>query len=122
METTNSPILRLVGTILGLTLLISLIVAVVGLVLQWSAPAQFSNGFFVAGAIAIVLGTLSITGGFQQRANFPITYAESASQASSSERGRRMMADINQRYGALILMVGTGLLLILISIAISQVF
>lgn len=122
METTNSPILRLVGTILGLTFLISLIVAVIGLVLQWSAPVQFSNGFFVAGAIAIVLGTLSITGGFQQRANFPITYAESASQASISERGRRMMADINQRYGALILMVSTGLLLVAISIAISQLF
>ena len=122
MEQTNSPLLRLVGTIVALTLLISLIVTVVGLVLQWNTPAQFSNGFFIAGAILITLGTLTITGGFQQRGSFSITYAETASHASLSERGQRMMADINQRYGALILMTGTGLFLIAISIAIPQLF
>ena len=122
MEQTNSPILRLVGTMVALTLLISLIVTVVGLVLQWNTPAQFSNGFFIAGAILITLGTLTITGGFQQRGSFSITYAETASPASLSERGQRMMADINQRYGALILMTGTGLFLIAISIAIPQLF
>jgi hypothetical protein len=120
MEKQNSPISRLVGTILGLTLLGSLIVTGVGLALQWRAPVQFSNGFFIAGAILIVLGTLSVTGGFQQRASFPLTYAETASQASLSERGKRMMTDIHQRYGAMILMIGTGLLLIVISIAIPQ--
>jgi hypothetical protein len=122
MEKNIAPILRVLGTMLGSTVLISLIVAGVGLVLQWSTPVQFSNGFFVAGAIVIVLGTFSIAGGFQQRAHFPLTYAETASQASISERGKRMMADINQRYGAMILMIGTGLLLIAISIAIPQWF
>ena len=122
MEKQISPVLRLAGTMFGLTLLISLFVAVIGLVLQWSIPVQFSNGFFIAGAIVVVLGTFSITGGFQQRVNFPLIYAETASQASISERGKRMMADINQRYGALILMIGTGLLLIAISAAIPQLF
>ena len=122
MEKQNSSILRLLGTMVGLTLLVSLIVAVVGRVLQWTTPVQFSNGFFIAGAIVAVLGTFSITGGFQQRANFPLTYAETASQASISERSKRMMGDINQRYGALILMIGTGLLLIGISVAIPQLF
>jgi len=120
MENRYSHIPRLVATIPGLTLLVSLIVVIIGLVYQWNTPVQFSNAFFAAGAIVIVLGTFSITGGFQQRANFGLTYAETASDASIAKRGQRMMADINQRYGAMILMIGTGLLLIAISIAISQ--
>lgn len=122
MEKQISPILRLTGTMLGLTLLISLIVAGIGLALQWNTPVQFSNGFFIAGAIVVVLGTFSIAGGFQQRANFPLIYAETASQASISERGKRMMSDIHQRYGAMILMIGTGLLLIAISVTIPHLF
>ena len=122
MENQNSSTLRLLGTMFGLTLLVSLIVAVIGLVLKWNTPAQFSNGFFIAGAIIVVLGTFSVTGGFQQRASFSLTYAETASQASISERGKRMMADIHQRYGAMILMIGTGLLLICISVMIPQMF
>lgn len=118
MEKKNPHLLRLAGTILGLTLLVSTVVVIVGMVLQWSTPVQFSNSFFAAGMIVIVFGALSISGGFQQRANFPLTYAETASQASISERGKRMMADINQRYGVMILLIGTGLLLIFISIAI----
>jgi hypothetical protein len=122
MDNQHSSVLRLVGTILGFTLLASLIVVIMGLALQWKTPVQFSNGFFVAGAIVIVLGVFSVAGGFGQRANFSITYAETAGQASLAERTQRMMGDINQRYGALILMAVTGLLLIAISIAIPQLF
>jgi hypothetical protein len=122
MEKKSSHILRPVGIALGLALLISLVILMVGFVLKWNTSVQFSNAFFVAGAIAIVIGTFSVTGGFEQRANFGMTYAESAGQASISERTQRMMADINQRYGVLILMIGTGILLIAISVAISRLF
>jgi hypothetical protein len=122
MEKQISPILRLVGTILGLTLLASLIVVIVGLVFQWNTPVQFSNGFFAAGAISIVLGTFTITGGLQQRGMFSLMYAETSSQASISERAQRMMADINQRYGMMILLISTGLLLVGIAVLIPQLF
>jgi hypothetical protein len=122
MEKKFLPVLRLFGTISGVTLLVSLIVLGVGLVFQWNTPVQFSNGFFAAGAIVIILGTFSVTGGFQQRASFPITYAETAGHASIAERGQRMLADINQRYGAMVLMIGTGLVLIGIAIAIPRLF
>lgn len=120
MEQKGSPVLRLLGTMLGLTLLISLIVVGIGAFAHWNSTVQFSNGFFAAGMIVIVIGILSVAGGFQQRANFPLTYAETASQASSSERAQRMMADINQRYGTMILMIGTGILLVIISVAIYR--
>ena len=122
MDKENSHIVRLLGTILGLTLLLSLLVAGVGLVLQWNTPVQFSNGFFATGAIVIVLGLLSVAGGFGQRADFSMIYAESAGQASLAKRTQRMMADIDQRYRALILLAVTGLLLIAISIAIPKLF
>ena len=122
MEKKNSSILRHAGILLGLTLVVSLIVLIVGIVRQWNTAVQFSNGFFIAGVIVIVFGTFSVAGGFQQRASFPVAYAETVSDASLAERGQRMLADINQRYGTLVLMIGTGLLLIAISIALPELF
>jgi hypothetical protein len=122
MKRQHVPVLRLVGIVFGLTLLVSLVVLIVGLVFRWGTPVQYSNSLFGAGVIFIMLGTLSVTGGFEQRADFSITYAESAGQASISERAQRMVAEINQRYGAMIFLLSTGLLLIAISITIHQLF
>jgi hypothetical protein len=120
MENNNQPVLRLAGKILGATALVSLVVLLIGYFLRWDDPFKLSNGFFTAGAILIILGILSIAGGFAQRANFGIVYAESAGQMSSPERAQRMAADIAQRYGSFILMLVTGLLLIGISAAIGS--
>lgn len=122
MNQKTSHVLRLLGAMFGIALVVSLIVIVIGWIFQWSQPVQFSNAFFAAGAIVIVFGTLSVAGGFEQRANFPIAYAESAGHASISERTQRMMSEINQRYGSFLLMVGSGLILIGISIAINTLF
>jgi hypothetical protein len=122
MEQKGSLWLRLLGTVFGITLLVSLIVVGIGVFFQWNTPTQFSNGFFAAGMLVVVFGILSVTGGFQQRASFPLSYAETASDASISERAQRMMADINQRYGMMILMIGSGIVLIAISIAVYQLF
>ncbi len=120
MENTGKLVLRLAGKILGVAMLVSLVVLLIGYFLHWNTLVKFSNGFFAAGAILIVLGILSIAGGFLQRANFGMLYAESAGQMSSPERAQRMAADITQRYGTLIFLVITGLLLIGISVAVGQ--
>ena len=122
MEKRISPLFRLLGTVLGLTLVASLLVILLGLVFHWNTPVQFSNGFFAAAAVSIVLGTFTVTGGFQQRGAFSLMYAETSSQASLSERTQRTMADINQRYGTLIVLISTGVLLVGIAVAIPQLF
>jgi hypothetical protein len=120
MEKHEHHFLKLAGKIVGTTILIALAVLLLGYLLSWDQPVQYSNGFFVAGAILIVLGFYSVAGGFAQRANFGMTYAESAGQADLAERNQRTAADITQRYAAMIFLGITGLLLILIAIGIGQ--
>ena len=114
--------LRLAGKILGTTVLIALAVILLGYFLHWNQPAQYSNSFFIAGAILIVLGMLSVGGGIAQRTNFDIIYAESAGQANLAERNQRTVREITQRYGNMIFLLVTGLLLILIAVVIGQLY
>lgn len=117
----NHPYLRLAGKILGTTILIAIVILVLGYLLKWAA-VQYSNGFFVAGAILIVMGVLSVASGFFQRADFHLVYAETAGDANLAERGQRMAEDITQRYGNMIFLLATGGLLILISVGIGNYF
>lgn len=116
----NSYILRWAGSILGMTLGISLLILLLGYIYQWNEPVQFSNAFFMTGAAVIVVGVLAVAGGFAQRANFNMTYAESAGQANQAERNQRWAGEVTQRYGTMILLFTTGLLLIGIAVAIGQ--
>jgi hypothetical protein len=120
MERPSVQFLRLFGKILGATAILSLIILLTGYFLKWNTPIQYSNAFFWAGAIVIVLGVLSVGGGFAQRANFAITYAESTGDANIAERNQRMAADITQRYGSMLSMLLTGILLIVVSVVIGE--
>ncbi len=120
MENSSRHTLRLAGKVLGATTVISLVVLLVGAFLHWNDPVKFSNGFFIAGAILVVLGVFSVTGGFTQRSNFGIVYSESAGQANLAERNQRMAAEITQRYGTFIFLLTTGLLLIGISVVVDK--
>jgi hypothetical protein len=112
--------LRLAGRILGTIAFIWLAVFLTGYLLHWSQPIQYSNIFFIAGAILVVMGVYSVAGGFAQRSDFKILYGESAGQANITERNQRMAAEITQRYGTMIFMLVTGLLLILIAVGIGK--
>jgi hypothetical protein len=120
MEKQSTLFLRLLGRISVAVGAISLVVLVIGNFYEWSDPVKFSNAFFTVGAILIVLGLFCVAGGFMQRANFNITYSESAGQANLAERGQRIAVDINQRYGSMIFLLVSGLLLIGIAIAIGN--
>lgn len=112
--------LRLAGLVVGATLAISVILLLIGYIYQWNDPVMYSDAFFAAGMIVILIGGLTVAGGFSQRANFNMLYAESAGQADLAERSRRTLADILQRYGVMILLLVTGLMLIGIAVAIGM--
>ncbi len=112
MENRRQLVLHLAGRILLSTALIALGVLLIGYLLGWKDPTHFSNAFFIAGAILIVLGVLSVTGGYSQRSDFGLLYSESAGQMSSTERTQRMLDDMNQRYGGFAILLVTALLLI----------
>lgn len=119
MEKTGTVLLRLLGRISLTVGTISLAVILIGNYYRWDNPVTFSNAFFTAGVIIIILGILSVAGGFVQRANFGITYAESAGQANLAERGQRIAAEIEQRYGVMVFLLLTGLLLVGIAILVG---
>ncbi len=121
MEKQSTYLLRLLGRISVTTGAISLIVLLIGDFYHWNDPVKFSNAFFTAGAILIVLGVFSVAGGFAQRGNFNIAYSESAGQANLAERGQRIAAEINQRYGSMIFLLVNGLLLIAIAVIVGNV-
>jgi hypothetical protein len=120
MEKQSTFVLRLIGKILGTIFGISLIILLTGIVLHWSEPVKFSNAFFWAGAILIVIGLFSVTGGLQQRGNFGMTYAQTAGDANIAERTRHMTNDIIQRYGSMVFLVITGSVSICIAVLIGK--
>jgi hypothetical protein len=120
VEKASTHFLRLAGRILATAAGIALVLLIMGYFLHWDNPVKYSNAFFWSGAILIIIGVFSVTGGFEQRGNFGITYAQTAGDANIAERNQRMAADIAQRYGTMIFLVISGLLLIGVAIAIGQ--
>ena len=100
--------LRLVGTTLLLALMIGMLVSGVGWLLGWRTSVQFSNGLFIPGGILVVLGILSVMGGYGMRSDFHVVYSQSAGDMSNAERAQRWAADMTQGYSAFIFLFLTG--------------
>jgi hypothetical protein len=114
--------LRLILATLGLALLIGMIVSLIGLLLAWKTGTLYSNGFFLMGAIAIILGVFSVLGGFGMRSDFHVIYSQSAGAMNQEERNKRWMADITQGYSAYIFLLMTGAFLIGLAVLVGVIF
>jgi hypothetical protein len=112
--------LRLIGGAVLLAGLAGLIILGIGWLRGWHTTTQFSNGFFAAGGISIVIGLFSVMGGFSMRSDFKVLYSQSAGDMNLSDRARLWMADITQGYGALILFTLAGALLIGIAVLVGM--
>lgn len=75
---------------------------------------------FFGGAIWVILGVFTEAGRFTQQANLGITFCETAAVDIIREREQRAAAEVFQRYGTMILMIVTGLLLIGLGVAIGN--
>jgi hypothetical protein len=112
--------LRLAGTAALIAIIAGGSVLGIGWLRGWQTAIQFSNGFFAAGAIVLVLGFATVSGGFRMRSDFGVLYSQSAGDMSLSDRTKLWVADITQGYGALILLTFAGLLLIGVAILVGR--
>jgi hypothetical protein len=115
-------ILRFLAIAFVLACLVGLLTGLIGWLLHWDSTTQYSNGFFGAGAILIVIGLLSVMGGFGMRSDFKMLYSQSAGDMNTFERSKRWIADITQGYGFFGFLFLSGILLIAVAILIPALF
>jgi len=102
--------------------IVSILLVVMGLLLKWKSTIQFSNAFFWAGAILVIFGVLSIFGGYGMRSNFGVIYSQSAGDMNIVERTKQWIADTEQSYSIYILLLFSGVVLMLLSVLIGEIF
>ena len=102
--------------------IVSILLVVMGLLLKWKSTIQFSNAFFWGGAILVVFGVLSIFGGYGMRSNFGVIYSQSAGDMNILERTKQWIADTEQSYSIYILLLFSGVVLMLLSVLIGEIF
>ena len=112
--------LKLLIQILFVDLVIVLFVAGWSWITKDFSMLSLTNRFFIGGAIAILISIGSGMGNWENRSNWQQMLAQSAGQASLTERTNRMMADIVQVNGFIFVMVPAGLIAILISVVLGQ--
>jgi len=113
---------RLLANTLLLALVIGLVVACAGWLLGWKASVQYSNGFFGVGGILIVIGILSVMGGFGGRADSHMLFSQSAGSMDINERNQRLVSDMTQGYQAFIFLFLLGGFLVALAVLTANVF
>ena len=111
-------ILKLVGITFAIACVIGLIILSIGWLLKWSTATQFSNGFFGTGAALIVLGIMSVMGGYGMRSNFGVLYSQSAGNMNTLERSKRWIADMEQGYSSFVFLLLIGIYLVAVAVLI----
>jgi hypothetical protein len=91
----NTIVRILIGAIL-FSLISGIVVTMIGLMLGWKTSAQFSDGFFWAGAIMIFIGLVSYQGYSKPTIDGPPVYVDPAERsnlwAADTFRGKNLMA------------------------------
>jgi len=112
----KNQILRILLSGILFSLISSIVVIILGFVLGWKTATQFSDGFFWAGAIMIILGFISFQGYNQRGTNWLPAFLTPTDRteiwAADTFRGKIIMAV----FGI------SGLLLFSLSIIISKLF
>lgn len=107
----KNPILRILISAILFSFIAGIIVTIIGLMLKWNTPIQFSDGFFWAGAIILSIGFVNLLGMFSERTVSGLQYSQSAVHLDSTERYKIWEADILHGYKLLAFLGTSGLLL-----------
>jgi len=118
----KSSFWRLLANTLLLAFVIGLVIACAGWLFGWNTPVQYSNGFFGVGGILVVIGILSVMGGFGARADSHMLFSQSAGSMDINERNQRLVSDMTQGYQAFIFLFMLGGLLIALAVLTANIF
>ena len=92
----KNTILRILISAFLFSLISGIVVSIIGLMLGWKTSTQFSDGFFWAGAIMIIIGFVSYQGYSQRTMDGPPDYLDPAERSklwtADTYRGKNLMA------------------------------
>jgi hypothetical protein len=92
----KNPILRILISSTILSLMSGIVVSIIGLTSGWKTSTQFSDGFFWAGSLLILIGFISFQGYNQRSAGGPPIHLDPAERstlwATDTLRGKNLMA------------------------------
>lgn len=114
-------ILKMCGKAVLLTIIAGTVVGVFGYMNKWDTSLAYSNAFFIAGCLAIIGGLSSRLGAGQEWRNFQLLHAESFRDMSSSQRAN-LIVEASSSASLVILGLLSGILLILISVLVTEMF
>jgi hypothetical protein len=92
----KNTILRTLISAILFSLISGIVVSIISLMLGWKTSTQFSNGFFWAGVIMILIGFISLQGYRQRTIDWPPAHLDPAERsnlwAADTFRGKYLMA------------------------------
>jgi hypothetical protein len=112
----KNPILRTLISAFLFTLISGIVVLVIGYMLRWKNPPQFSDGFFWAGFIMITIGLISYQGYSKPTKPWPLSHL------TADERSNLWVADIFRGRIIMIVFGFSGLLLFCLSLLVLRLF
>lgn len=107
---------------LGLTLLVALLEGVIGWLVGWRLPNQFSDGYFISGFVLVMLGLLSTLKNVNRRSKNDLRFPQSFLSTRSAGRSTRWLTDFEKGYNALVVFSASGALMMGLSILVYKLF
>jgi hypothetical protein len=105
----KNKILRFLLIVFLITLISGAIVLVLGLILKWTTYTQFSNAFFIAGAILFAVGAVNLNESYNNDGNSGYVYSRT-NRFDRDEGFRLRMSDIAHGFSVMSLVGTSGLL------------
>ncbi len=107
-------ILRILINAVLVSLISGIAVSLLGLMLRWNTYTQFSDGFFWAGTIFILIGFINVMGIRTQGIGVEY-YAQSVVHVGKEERFKIWEADLLRGYSLLAFLGTSGMLMFVLS-------
>ncbi|MGD8466861.1 MAG: hypothetical protein PVI09_23635 [Anaerolineae bacterium] len=113
--------LKMCGKAIVLTVMVSIAIGAIGYVRAWDTSLAYSNAFFIAGCLVIVAGASSRLAAGREWASFQALPAESFRHMNRGEMAN-VIINVSSSLSLVLLGFLTGILLILISVFVTEVF